>query len=211
MCILTQTTTMPGSSFSLPAKRTCPGVVLSSTSVCSACYADARRRYRWRAVKLAQERRLAWTLEALASGRFVPALVGLITAREDVHFRLHDSGDFFAPAYVDAWREIVLALPTVSFWAPTRSWAGGGTCRPDADPLLASLRRLSLLPNITVRPSALLLDDEPSVVAGLHAGSAVTTDPARATCPKYLRSPPACGDCRRCWDEPQVPVVYLKH
>ncbi|MBK6407895.1 MAG: hypothetical protein IPF66_24505 [Holophagales bacterium] len=49
------------------------------------------------------------------------------------------------------------------------------------------------------------------MIPGLHAGSSVTTDPARATCPKYLRSPPACGDCRHCWAEPLKPVVYLKH
>ena len=83
MCLLTRTDAMPGSSFSLPARRTCPGVILSPGSVCSSCYADQRRRYRWSAVKLAQERRLAWTLEELSSGRFVPALVGLITARGD--------------------------------------------------------------------------------------------------------------------------------
>ena len=211
MSILTQTTTMPGSSFSLPARRTCPGVILSPGSVCRSCYADQRRRYRWSAVKLAQERRLAWTLEALSSGRFVPALVGLITARGDTHFRLHDSGDFFSPPYVDAWYDIALALPEVSFWAPTRSWAIDGQVRPDDDPLLASLRRLASLPNVTVRPSALLIDSDPPEIPGLHAGSSVTTDPARSTCPKSLRSPPACGNCRRCWDEPLKPVVYLKH
>ncbi len=211
MCVLTQTTTMPGGSFSLPAKRTCPGVFLSPRSVCSACYADERRRYRWRSVKLSQERRLAWTLDALASDRFVPVITELISARGDRHFRLHDSGDFFAPSYVDSWREVALALPDVSFWAPTRSWAVDGLVRPDADPLLASLRLLALLPNVTVRPSALLIDADPPVIAGLHAGSAVTSDRSRATCPKYLRSPPACGDCRRCWNEPGSPVIYLKH
>lgn len=211
MSILTQTTTMPGSSFSLPARRTCPGVILSPGSVCSSCYADQRRRYRWSAVKLAQERRLSWTLEALSSGRFVPALVGLITARGDTHFRLHDSGDFFSSDYVDAWCDVARALPEVSFWAPTRSWALGGRPRGDADPLLLGLCRLARLANVTVRPSALLLDDAPPAVPGLHAGSAVTTERGRATCPKYLRSPPACGDCRHCWDEPDQPVVYLKH
>ncbi|HQR46473.1 MAG TPA: hypothetical protein PK598_10730 [Thermoanaerobaculia bacterium] len=211
MSILTQTTSMPGSSFSLPARSTCPGSTLSPGSVCSSCYADQRRRYRWRAVKVAQERRLAWTLEALSSGRFVPTLVGLITARGEPHFRLHDSGDFFSPAYVDAWLDVARALPEVSFWAPTRSWAVGGRPRDDTDPLLLGLRRLAHLANVTVRPSALLVDDDPPTVPGLHAGSAVTTERARATCPKYLRSPPACGECRRCWAEPLKPVVYLKH
>ena len=211
MCLLTRTDAMPGSSFSLPAKRTCPGVVLTPTSVCSACYADERKRYRWRTVKLAQDKRLAWTVHALASGRFAPVVTELISRRDERHFRLHDSGDFFSPPYVDAWYEIALALPEVSFWAPTRSWAIHGQVRPDDDPLLFSLRRLAFLPNVTVRPSALFIDGDPPVIPGLHAGSSVTTDPARATCPKYLRSPPACGDCRHCWAEPLKPVVYLKH
>jgi hypothetical protein len=211
MHVLTQTSAMPGSSFSLPARRTCPGAFLEVNSVCSACYADGRRRYRWRAVQQAQDRRLAWTLAALTSGRFVPVVIDRIASRSAHYFRLHDSGDFFLPLYVEAWREIALALPEVSFWAPTRSWAIRGACRPDSDVLLVSLRRFAFLPNVTVRPSALSIDSEPPIVAGLASGSAVTTDRSRATCPKSLRSPPSCGDCRHCWDEPLVPVTYLKH
>lgn len=153
MCLLTRTDAMPEGSFSLPAKRTCPGVVLTPTSVCSACYADERKRYRWRTVKLAQDRRLARTvqphLRTLRSGRHGR----LISRRDERHFRLHDSGDFFSPPYVDAQYDVAFALPDVSFWAPTRSWAINGGVRPDDDPLLASLRRLAFLPNVTVRPA----------------------------------------------------------
>lgn len=209
--ILSSTTAMPGSSFSLPARRTCPGALFEPTSVCSACYADGRRRYRWRGVQAAQARRLAWTLDALGAGVFVPALIGHIVSRAERYFRLHDAGDFFSPTYADAWTDIARALPAVSFWAPTRSWAIHGRRRPDADPLLESLWRLASLPNVTVRPSALLINGDAPRILGLAAGSAVTTDRSRATCPKSLRSPPACGDCRRCWDEPDVAVTYLKH
>ena len=211
MQILTQTSTMPGSSFSLPARRTCPGMLDAPSSVCTFCYADDRKRYRWSCVKRSQAERFAWTLEALRTGSFVPVLVGHILARRDRFIRLHDSGDFFAPAYVDAWADVVRALPHVSFWAPTHSWAERGQLRNDADPLMVSLRSLAALSNITVRPSALFLGDEPPVIPGLAAGSTVTIDRFRTTCPKYLRHPPFCGDCRSCWDSPSLPVTYLKH
>lgn len=209
--ILTQTSAMPGSSYSLPARTTCPGAVLAPSSVCASCYADGRKRYRWKGVKDAQARRLAWTLDTLENGTFIPAIVGHILARADRYFRLHDSGDFFRPDYVDAWTEIARRLTGVLFWAPTRSWARGGLPRRHGDLLLASLHRLAALPNVTVRPSALLINEAPPVLPGFAAGSTVTTNRAAVTCPKAFQTPARCGDCRRCWDEPQLPVIYLKH
>jgi len=211
MHVLTRTSAMPGSSFSLPARGTCPGAAFGSNTVCSTCYADGRRRYRWRPVREAQAQRLDWTLRALASGDFARIVAEQIASRGERYFRLHDAGDFFSPAYVEAWREVALSLPDVSFWAPTRSWAIQGVRRPDSDPLLVALRRLAELPNVTVRPSAIYIGDEPPTLPGLAAGSAVTTDPSRATCPKSLRRPSVCGDCRRCWDEPHLAVTYLRH
>ncbi len=209
--ILSETSTMPGSSFSPPARRTCPGAIFGPNTVCSACYADNRHRYRWRAVQEAQARRLAWTLDSLSSGRFTAVVTDRIASRAEPHFRLHDAGDFFSPPYVEAWREIARTLPAVSFWAPTRSWATGGQCRPYHDPLLISLRHLATLPNVTVRPSALSFDEPPPRISGLASGTTVTMDRTRATCPKTLTIPSACGDCRRCWEEPLVSVTYLRH
>lgn len=211
MTILTKTSAMPVSSFSLPARTTCPGAVFRPSSVCAACYADNRGRYRFPTVKNAQALRLTWTTQALATGSFGPTLIAHISSRSQPHFRIHDSGDFFSAAYVEAWITIAAALPRVRFWAPTHSWAIQGRRRPDGDPLLEALRRLNALPNVTVRPSARLLGDAPPVIPGLSAGSAVTTDHASATCPKSLRTPSNCGPCRQCWDEPLVHVTYLKH
>ncbi len=211
MALLTRTTAMPASSFSLPARTTCPGATFSPGSVCAACYADRRGRYRFPAVRDAQARRLAWTTQALATGHFAPTLIERIGSLGERYFRLHDAGDFFSAAYVDAWTTIARALPDVRFWAPTHSWAIQGRQRPGGDPLLEALRRLNSLPNVTVRPSAALIEGPPPAVPGLSAGSAVTTVPLSATCPKSLRTPSNCGPCRRCWDEPLVPVTYLKH
>lgn len=209
--LLSRTTSMPGSSFSLPARQTCPGAFLANGSICAVCYADGRHRYRWTSVQRAQAARFAWTLWALEAGTFVPVLIGAIAARSERYVRIHDSGDFFHPAYALAWRDIARALPAVQFWAPTRSWAIAGRLRPAEDALLAALRTLAALPNVVIRPSALVLEDPPPVVAGLAAGSTVTADRARVTCPKSLTVPAHCGSCRVCWDAPAVPVTHLRH
>ena len=211
MHALSETSAMPVASFSLPARRTCPGALFGPDATCSTCYADGRGRYRWRSVKRAQERRLTWTLDALETDRFVPSLIGCIACRGEGYFRIHDAGDFFSVAYTAAWGRIARALPLVRFWAPTRSWALHGRFRPDGDPLLAALRELNGLLNVTVRPSAIFLEEPPPVIPGLSAGSTVTRDRASVTCPKSLHRPARCGTCRRCWDEPLVPVTYLRH
>jgi hypothetical protein len=202
---------MPGGSFSLPARVTCPGALLAPGSVCAICYADRRKRYRWDAVRRVQAARFAWTVAALETGTFVPVLVGAIAARSERYFRIHDAGDFFAPAYALAWREIADSLPAVRFWAPTRSWAVGGQLRSPRDPLLRSLQILAARPNVTLRPSALFLEDPPPEAPGLACGTTVSAEIARVTCPKSLTVPAHCGACRRCWDEPLVPITHLRH
>ncbi|MEO6326389.1 MAG: hypothetical protein ABIT01_20280 [Thermoanaerobaculia bacterium] len=211
MKLLSETSAIPAPSFSLPARTTCPGAVFTPGSVCAVCYADGRGRYRWPVVRRAQAERLTWTRQALATGTFALGMVDHIQRLGEPYFRIHDAGDFFSAVYVEAWITVATMLPLVRFWAPTHSWAVRGRRRRDGDPLLRALRRLAALPNVTVRPSALRIGDAPPQVPGLSVGSAVTTDPASATCPKFLRTPSNCGDCRRCWDEPFVAVTYLKH
>lgn len=209
--LLSRTSAMPGSSFSLPARQSCPGAFLGPGTICAICYADRRKRYGWNRVRAVQADRFAWTVSALALGTFVPVLVGAIAARSERYFRIHDSGDFFAPAYARAWRDIAHALPAVRFWSPTRSWAVAGNPRHPDDPLLRALVALAALPNVVIRPSALVLEDPPPIVPGLAAGSTVTADPARVTCPKSRTVPAHCGSCRVCWDTPAVPVSHLRH
>jgi hypothetical protein len=38
-------------------------------------------------------------------------------------FRIHDSGDFFEPEYLQQWKMIADRLPDITFWAPSRIWA----------------------------------------------------------------------------------------
>lgn len=149
-----------------------------------------------------------------AEGRrnWVAVIVSAIQQTGAKYFRVHDSGDLFSVAYAQCWLEVCALLPEVRFWIPTRAWQKPAGPLPIVDPLLEILRKLSSLPNVTVRPSALNFGDYAPQVAGLHAGStAAMPDVFRARqCPAYSQGG-QCGDCRACWDEKTTPVAYCRH
>jgi len=97
-------------------------------AVCSHCYADGVGNYGFPNVRKALATRMAFVRESLTKDNgdtFVATMVDMIIRAVKVtgpYFRIHDSGDFFHPLYVDCWRRIALALPTVQFWAPTREY-----------------------------------------------------------------------------------------
>lgn len=121
-------------------------------AVCQHCYATGGN-YLYSSGVLDGILRFYWTEAALAQGTFVPTMINALanadyttggnkTRRlEPAHwaetgwrfFRIHDSGDFYSPAYFRAWKAICDAfapgnpygLPPTLFWAPTRMWAMG--------------------------------------------------------------------------------------
>jgi hypothetical protein len=211
---------MPGYSWSITAGRTCPGAVYGEGAICSSCYAGgsddpSNRRTRGyitrvhvrRAVLVREQ--FCRILCATAAGRaqFAEYLAGWIAANvrpADPFFRIHDSGDFYAPAYVDAWSAVAESLPAVRFWAPTRSWH---IAQSKGGRWAESFARLNALPNVAIHPSALHIGEDAPVVAGFAAGSGV-----KATgwnCPASQQGN-ACGDCRQCW-EPTAEVYYHLH
>lgn len=81
------------------------------------------------------------------------------------YVRLHDSGDFEDPRAARIWKRVAELMPDVKFWAPTTA---------QVDPrMVQPLRELNSLRNVTVRPSALRLDEAAPEVPGLSAGSAI--------------------------------------
>ena len=213
--LLTLTGKMPGYSFSLKAWDTCPGAkmgealyrdgsLLSDTAtVCGSCYAR-KGNYRFPSVVNVQDARTRWTRDRVADGTFaslmIPEILSATLTSAVPYFRIHDAGDFFSPRYVDAWIEVCRALPNVQFWAPTRSFL--------IPSILARLAVLASLPNVTIRPSALTVDSPAPVVAGLHAGSEVSTD--GGTCPARFQGN-SCGPCRSCWTDRDTVVSYHAH
>src|SRR4029453_13693849 len=138
----------------------------------------------------------------------VPALRW--ATREEKYFRIHDSGDFFNPLYVRMWAAVIRALPELLFWGPTRSWHDNGGTRPTNLIILAQLQTLvRTSPNVTIRPSALLIGEDAPRVLGLSAGSGVKAAD-EANCPAHLQGN-ACRDCRACWAAPQTSIFYALH
>lgn len=210
--LLTQTSKMPGPSWSLPAHRACPR---ANGTICGSCYA-AKGTYRFRSTQNAQAARFAWTVECMrtAPGRqqWIAAMVEGISQSVCAYFRVHDSGDMFNVAYAQCWQAVCEAVPQVRLWIPTRAWQQPKSPLPLYDPLLTTLRQLAALPNVTVRPSALDFGDAAPVVAGLHAGStaAIADGLTASLCPAPQQGG-SCGDCRVCWDAKETPVSYSKH
>lgn len=215
--LLTQTTKMPGPSWSLPAHRACPR---ANGTICDSCYAS-KGCYQYPSTRKAQDVRFHWTVESMRTSEgllsWVETMVAAIAETGCSHFRVHDSGDMFNARYAGAWLEICIRLPHVKFWIPTRAWqipAGGPFPMFDmtVDPVMTVLRKLARLPNVTVRPSALNFGDHAPRVDGLHAGStAAMPDVFRAFQCVAPKQGGQCGDCRTCWEAKGTPVSYCKH
>src|SRR3954447_20410402 len=104
--LLTQTTKMPGPSWSLPAHRACPR---ANGTICDSCYAS-KGCYRYSSTQNAQNARFAWTVEAMrtTAGRaqWVADMVAGILQSGCSYFRVHDSGDMFNVAYAECWHAV---------------------------------------------------------------------------------------------------------
>lgn len=200
--LLSEPSKMPGFAWGIPAGDACPWAVTGPGSVCGSCYAK-KGQYLYGPVRRAQRARFEWTLAMLRSGQaqvWADTMLAAIENTKSEYFRIHDSGDFFSAAYVDAWY-LVCSRSTKRFWAPTRSYRGTPAVQ-------AALARLATLPNVTIRPSAIMVNDDAPVVATLHAGSSVNT--GDHTC-RARDHGNACGDCRVCWNDKTTSVSYPLH
>jgi hypothetical protein len=127
------------------------------------------------------------------------------------YVRIHDSGDFHIETnleYGRLWIRLASAYPDIKFLAYTRC---GRTSIVDL------ICELNSLPNMIIRPSEY-------DVTGLAALSAII-DPAirdsdqkipnrnlsyYCKCPKTFETG-SCRECRVCWNDPGMPVAFLKH
>jgi hypothetical protein len=105
--------------------------VFLSDAICQHCYATGNTRYGRTSMILKQTLVYAWTQSALADGSFVEVMTYAVDTSGDYlperdgnrYFRIHDSGDFFSPDYLFAWKQVCNNLPDITFWAPSRVWA----------------------------------------------------------------------------------------
>lgn len=112
--------------FNLPAVNTCPG----KTEFCKKnCYALKAERI-YPQVLPARKHNLKLTL----TENFIPSMIE--TIQKDHFFksgknkgkakietvRIHESGDFYSQAYLNAWYVIALEFPSIKFYAYTKSF-----------------------------------------------------------------------------------------
>ena len=197
------------------------------TSICTKCYAgkggyghpDTQTwqilRHEWTGAMFKAGRAAEWidlmTL-ALTVAQWREQKTRLAHGQDPNYFRIHDSGDFFSPAYMAAWLEICRRLPRMRFWAPTRVWM---------DPHYQAVAA-SCPPNLVLRPSAIHFGDPPPVLdparfPGWARGSSAAWVERDAEgglvwqCTAYAgegatcanaRAPDCSRTCRYCWDAP---------
>lgn len=106
--------------FGIPAyksasgKMTCP----FADKCVKFCYAK-KGAYIWSNVKPAFEARYQATLK----DDFVEVMISEIQKKKATHIRVHDSGDYYSPKYLQKWFAIARALPNVKFYSYSNSVA----------------------------------------------------------------------------------------
>tara|TARA_E500000305_G_scaffold105663_1_gene103353 strand:- start:22 stop:438 length:417 start_codon:yes stop_codon:yes gene_type:complete len=60
-------------------------------------------------------------LEITKTISFIPLMIAEIKKKKATYIRIHDSGDFYSPKYLNKWLEIARACKDVKFYAYTKS------------------------------------------------------------------------------------------
>jgi hypothetical protein len=125
-------------SFNLPPIETCPG----AGSCAKYCYADTGSFLRF--YKTTMPPRMANYLASMKDD-FVPKMIDMIGKEKSKGkikaIRIHDSGDFHTPEYIDKWTKIAAAHPDMKFYAYTKS---------HHPKLRERLNELEKLPNVNI-------------------------------------------------------------
>lgn len=211
---------------------------------CLACYATGGN-YMYPSTKTVQAKRMAW-FENTPEDTVVEALVDsidkagkekcskatgkceFIPLTRPEYVRLFDSGDFTNERAVRIWEKVARRMPDVKFWWPTTTWMEPCDSRFKGEHarMMTALKKAGKLPNVTIRPSALALDQRAPRIPGFGPGTAVVEgDTVKAQggvenkafdlceggiCEKHFVCPGNCGTCRMCWMKTK-PVVYIRH
>lgn len=188
---------MPGLSYGISAKLCKVGGKLAAIagSVCASCYA-MRDNYAYPSVQKAHEKRLS----GLSSVSWADSMIYLIRRSGETYFRWHDSGDLQSFQHLLDIVRIAEALPSVSFWLPTKEKG-----------LVYRYREVfgDFPANLCVRLSAAMVNIPAPAYAG-NTSTVHTTTAIGVECESYKRNN-KCGDCRACWNRDIKNVSYRQH
>lgn len=102
--------------WTLPAYKSKSGKVICPMAgdCVEFCYAS-KGTYIWSNVNKAHEERYEFS----KTDEFIPAMINEIKRKKADYIHVHDSGDYYSPAYMAKWFEIATALPNVRFYSYT--------------------------------------------------------------------------------------------
>ncbi len=105
-------------SFGIPAYKSASGMLTcpAAKNCIIGCYAK-NGTYNFPSVKNAQEKRLELTKD---TELFIAVIDMELRKRKVKILRIHDSGDFYSKAYLDAWLSIIELNPNIRFYAYTK-------------------------------------------------------------------------------------------
>ena len=194
--ILTNTSKMPGKSFSTSAFACQTGSKLAEIegSVCNKCYAR-KGFYHMPSVKNAQ----AWRLQFMQTAEFTETMIKEIG--DEKYFRWFDSGDVQSVSDCLKIMAIAARTPKTKHWVPTKEpgyWS--------------KAQKMCEFPsNLIVRLSAPMKDSRVSPTWTKHTSSvSASMELSGHICPAPQQNN-TCGDCRACWDKRVPNIVYKEH
>lgn len=121
-------------------------------------------------------------------------------------FRVHISGDFDSPTYIEQWIERLTERPDVTAWAYTRSWR--------VPALLPALERLRALPNMQLFASVDRTSEDPPPgwrAAWMDGDDRIGKRVPSYVCPEQTGRKSSCETCRYCFDGWRNDVTFLLH
>jgi hypothetical protein len=102
--------------FGIPAYKSASGKLTCpfADECVKFCYAK-KGAYIWSNVQPAFEKRYQLT----KTDDFIPAMIDEIVNKRPDYIRVHDSGDYYSPAYLEKWLRIARTFPEVKFYSYT--------------------------------------------------------------------------------------------
>jgi hypothetical protein len=195
-----RTSAMPGLSWSLEAKTTCPGSLDTDgelVDACSTCYA-AKGFYRMPNVKAVRDH----NKEDWKHDDWVDVMVQEVDNVR--YFRWFDSGDCYHIDLAKKILEVMKRTPNTNHWFPTR--------QHKFKKFLPVLKEMQSLDNVVVRWSSDGINGE--IIKG-DCTSTIVQDWSQAPVNVKKCTKPdndgKCGSCRSCWDKSTKTVAYLWH
>ena len=183
-------------SFGISAKECKTGAQLAKIagSICEECYALGGFYIMASTIK-AHDRRI----QKIYSKEWVPSMIAL--AKRKPFFRWFDSGDIQSARMLTNIVKIAAAVPTTTFWLPTK----------ENKIVAAYLKKHDAFPkNLIVRVSAPMIDGAPPKRFELTSTVHKVGAPIDHECNAHNQEN-KCQDCRACWDPSIKNVSYKYH